>query len=406
MMKCKLNPFAILLLTFLVWTQLPAQNIGGYVKTFGYLNPNDSLRFDRAGSRLQLKVEDRIGSRAAYFAAMDFNYDGAKASELPNASRSSGLTIYPVEAYVDLFTKYADFRLGQQFIFWGRTDWVNPTDNINPWDYQNISSEIEDYRIPVMAARGNFYLGPVKLQAVGVPFFTPDKIPLPTDSIITPAKNLSNSEYGLRLSSYLGTLDYSFSYFHGYDGTPAIFANFLSVPPVPPKIYAKYFPIDVYGFDFVTTMGAWAIKSESAFFQTEDKNGDNPGIENPYIESVVGLDYVPTTKFSVTAQLVHNYKFHYHRNIEQMNPMGTEPRQTFSTAVRAQWDLAKFVSWQLISVYNFHDGDSFTLSFINWDVADGVNITFGGLLFQGPPNSPFGRSAKQDNIFAEFKISF
>jgi len=406
MMKTKFLFPAFFALVFIFSNPLPAQNLGGYVKTFGYLNPNDSLRFDRAGSRLQLKVEDRIGSRAAYFAAMDFNYDATQARELPGASRSSGLTIYPVEAYVDLFTKHADFRLGQQFIFWGRTDWVNPTDNINPWDYEHISSEIEDYRIPVVAARGNFYLGPVKLQAVGVPFFTPDKIPLQADFINTPAKKLSNSEYGLRLSSYLGTLDYSFSYFHGYDGTPAMFANYLAMPPEPPTIYAKYLPIDVYGFDFVTTLGAWAIKGESAYFQTEDRNGTNPEIKNPYIESVVGLDYVPTTKLSLTAQLVHNYKFHYHSNIERMNPMGADPRQTFSTAVRAQWDFAKFISWQLIGVYNFHDGDSFTLSFINWDVADGVNLTFGGLVFQGPPNSPFGRSAKQDNIFAEFKISF
>jgi len=386
--------------------QLSAGDISGYIKTFGYLNPNDSLRFDRAGTRLQLQLDGRMGQRATYFAAMDFNYDAVKASTNPSASRSTGLTIYPVEAYVDLFTKYADFRLGQQFIFWGKTDWINPTDNINPWDYQNISSEVEDYRIPVLAARGNFYFGLLKLQAVGVPFFTPDKIPLHADSLMTPAKTLRNAEYGFRLSSYWGTLDYSLSYFHGFDGSPAIFVNRLSVPPMRPPVIAKYLPLDVYGMDFVTTMGSWALKGESAYIQTADNDGKNLSINNPHIESVIGLDYVPTNSLSMTGQLVYDYQLKYHRYIEQNNPAGTDPQHTYSTAIRMQWDLLKFVSYQLIGVYNFHDGDMFALSFLNWDLADGVNLTFGGLVFQGPHYSPFGRMHKQDSLFTELKVSF
>ena len=116
-------------------TKISAQNLSGYVKSFGYVNPNDSARFDRAGARLQLQVDGRLGMNAAYFAAMDFNYDAAKSAHSPLAGRGSGLSVYPVEAYVDIFTDHADFRLGQQFIFWGTADWVNPTDNINPWDY-------------------------------------------------------------------------------------------------------------------------------------------------------------------------------------------------------------------------------------------------------------------------------
>ncbi|MCF7803955.1 MAG: hypothetical protein K9N46_01465 [Candidatus Marinimicrobia bacterium] len=383
--------------------EIHAQNLSGYVKSFGYVNPNDSIRFDRAGARLQLQVDGRLGMSAAYFAAMDFNYDAAKSAHSPFAGRGSGLTVYPVEAYVDIFTDHADFRLGQQFIFWGTADWVNPTDNINPWDYENISSEIEDYRIPVVAARGNFYLGPFKVQAVGLPFFEPDKMPAPTDSLITPENRLSNAQFGLKLSSYIGTLDYSLSYFHGYEHSPTIQHNFVGGQPI---LYGEYLPIDVYGFDFITTRGAWAIKGESAYFRTEDTDGTNQFVDNPYLESVVGVDYIPTDKLSLTGQLVHNYTFQYDKDVEQLNPQGAPPQQTFSTAIRAQWEVMKFVSYQLIGVYNFEDGDSFTLTFLNWDMADGVGVTFGGLLLQGPANSPFGRSAKQDQIFAEIKVSF
>ncbi|MBS1271260.1 MAG: hypothetical protein MAGBODY4_00389 [Candidatus Marinimicrobia bacterium] len=396
----KIFPLLLAIFICATITNIHAQNLSGYVKSFGYVNPNDTARFDRAGARLQLQVDGRLGMDAAYFAAMDFNYDAAKSAHSPFAGRGGGLTIYPVEAYVDIFTDHADFRLGQQFIFWGTADWVNPTDNINPWDYENISSEIEDYRIPVMAARGNFYLGPVKLQAVGIPFFEPDKMPTPTDSLITPENRLSNAQFGLKLASYVGTLDYSLSYFHGYDQSPTI------RHAGQPVLYGEYLPIDVYGADFITTFGSWAFKGESAYFRTEDPDGSDPFIDNPYLESVVGVDYIPTDKISLTGQLVHNFTFQYDKDVEQLNPQGASPQQTFSTAVRTQWEVMKFVSYQVIGVYNFEDGDSFALTFLNWDMADGVGLTFGGLLFQGPHNSPFGRTAKQDQIFAEVKVSF
>jgi len=381
----------------------PAVDIGGYVKTFGYVNPNDSLRFERAGSRLQVQFDGALGTSAAYFAALDFNYDAAQAKHSPFAGRGSGLTIYPVEAYVDVYTDLADFRLGQQFIFWGKTDWVNPTDNINPWDYLNISPEIEDYRIPVVAANGKFYPDPFTVQVVGVPFFEPDKLPLPVDSLVTPSNRLSNAQYGIRVSSYLGTLDYSVSYFHGYEGTPAIRHRFLE--PVP-RIYGEYLPVDVFGLDFITTRGAWAFKGESAYFLTKDRDGTNPFVNNPYVETVLGLDYLPSATLSLTGQVVHNYTLQYKEAIESLNPQGAPPRQTFSTAVRAQWEMMDYVDFQLIGVYNFEHDDYFTLSFINWDVADGVGLTFGGLLFEGPAGSTFGQSDKYDKIFFELKVSF
>jgi len=405
MKRRPLPAFLLFILAVLLLTPFPAPaaNIGGYVKTFGYVNPNDSLRFERAGSRLQVQFDGNMGSSAAYFAALDFNYDAARASHSPFASRGSGLTIYPVEAYLDLYTSLADFRLGQQFIFWGRTDWVNPTDNINPWDYLHISSEIEDYRIPVLAASGKFYLDPFTVQVVGVPFFEPDKLPLPVDSLVTPANRLSNAQYGVRISSYLGTLDYSLSYYHGFQGTPAIRHIFKG--PIP-TLYGEYLPVDVWGLDFITTRGAWAFKGESAYFRTQDREGTDPFVKNPYIESVLGVDYLPNTDLSLTAQLVHDYSFKYQKDIESMNPMGAPPRQTFSTAIRAQWQVMTYVTYQLIGVYNFHDGDYFALTFLNWDLADGVGATVGGLLFDGPAGSPFGQSAKADQIFLEFKVSF
>lgn len=380
-----------------------AADITGYVKSFGYLNPNEPARFSRAGARLQLAADGRIGTQAAYYGAMDFHYDAAEALHSPLSERDDGLSIYPVEAYVELYTEHADFRLGQQFLFWGRTDWVNPTDNINPWDYQNISPEIEDYRIPIMAAKGDLYLGPVTLQIVGIPFFEPDRIPLPVDSVVTPATTLENVQYGLRLSSYFGRLDYSVSYYHGHGKQPAILHQF---GPGEPVLYGKYLSRDILGFDFVTTFGAWALKGEAAYVITEDVDGTDPFVDNPFIDSVLGLDYLPSRAVSLTGQLVHHYKFHYREQVEAHNPNGPGPQQTYSTAVRAEWEVMDYVNYSLIGIYNFEEGDFFVLSFFTWDMADAVNITMGGLLFDGPAISPFGRSRRADNLFLELKVAF
>jgi len=78
------------------------------------------------------------------------------------------------EDFLDIYFTDFDLRLGKQIITWGKADVSNPTDNINPTDYSNL---VDDETIGVVAANLNYYWNDWNLQVVGVPGFTPTRLP-------------------------------------------------------------------------------------------------------------------------------------------------------------------------------------------------------------------------------------
>ncbi len=413
--------FFLLLLPTLLFSQ--NYQLGGYVKFFAHPNLNAPYPFDRLGSRLQLRLSNSFNEHAAFFSAIDFNYESTASSVSGSLSRSAGMDIYPVETYVDLFFSKVDIRLGQQFIFWGRTDWVNPTDNINPWDYRNISAEIEDYRIPVPAAKADFYLGNFDLEAVWLPVFQAHSIPMEIpDSIGVfkvvheptrfPENKVSNSQFGLHLSSSTAGIDYSFSYFRGYAKSPTV--HIRMNPALGQFIeQTEYSTLQVFGADFVTTFHKFAFKGEGAYFLTSDRNGKDIFAENPYLQYVLGLDYNASNDLTFNVQFIQKISFQYDLayektiRIQNHMPLNDLPDQYVQSASgRIQYQLSDFTTVQFISVYNFKDGDFFALPILNYGLADGVNIYAGGTLFSGPKTSPFGRSKKYSRAFVEIKYSF
>lgn len=411
----------LLALPFALWAQ--QAEMDGYVKFFVHPNLNAPYPMDHLGTRLQLRLSSSVGERAAFYSALDFNYEAMQADPAFDGKRGQGLSVYPVETYIDLFFKYLDVRLGQQFIFWGKTDWINPTDNINPWDYVNISAEVEDYRLPVTAAKMNFYLGPVTLQSVWVPRFKANRIPLklpdtmgglPVKTLPTllPENRLSNSEFGFKADFNFWNVDYALSYYNGYDKNPTIRMRFepQNHDFLRTISYERY---QVFGAAFVTTFDQWAVKGEGAYFLTKDRSGKDIELQNPHIQYVLGVDYLPTNDLTLNFQFIQTILLKFDQNYERAArqrlgmPLSTMPDQyTQSFSGRLQYQIGDFTSLQLISVYNLKDGDFFVLPILNYSLTDGINIYGGATLFEGSRQSPFGRNKKYSRAFAEVKYSF
>src|SRR5580658_5784244 len=67
-------------------------------------------------------------------------------------------------------------EIGRQFIRWGKTDILNPTDRFAPKDY--LSSVVNPDFLGVVAARVTVDLGNDSLDVVWQPWFTPSRTPL------------------------------------------------------------------------------------------------------------------------------------------------------------------------------------------------------------------------------------
>jgi len=411
---------------FLIAPMIGAQELGiyGYGKWFAHPNLNDPYPFDRLGFRTQLNFTGQVGERVGLFSALDFNFEETQQRRTPEESRSAGMEVYPVEAYIDLYFSRMDLRIGKQFIFWGKTDWINPTDNINPWDYKNISAEIEDYRIPVSSAKASFYLGAWTLEGVLVFEFLPHRIPMHFEEIRIPGATvevlpvrmpkpgLKNVEFGLRASSAWKGIDFSASLFRGFAKTPSVVFKYLPLTGTL-QIQPIYGRITVLGADFVTTRGKFAFKGEGAYFFTEDRDGTDPFVENPYLYYAAGMDYYAADDLTLNLQFVQKIRFKYSPAEERtqlarrgLHGFAVAEKRVESISCRIQYEPFDFTSLQLIGVVNLKDRDYFLLPILNYQIADGVNIYGGATLFRGPEGSPFGRNKPYSRAFVEIKYSF
>ncbi len=401
-------------------------DLGGYLKFFAHPNLNSPYGFNRLGTRLQTTFSYGTDN-AFFFSSLDFNYEDTSVLGLYEEPRSKGMTIYPVEAYIDLYWENFEMRLGKQFIFWGKTDWLNPTDNINPWDYKNITSEIEDYRLPVTAIKGNYYLGDFNFEGVWILHFEPHKIPVEIPKrmgslrvenlgTVFPANKLSNTEFALRISSKLLNIDYSFSFFHGYDKNPTF--KFFLLPfvqgiPSYLQFQTTYEKIDIFGFDFVTTKDKFTFTGEAAYFSTQDKDGTDIYIKNPNLYYVAGVNYAASDDLSLNFQFSQRILFKYDKSFEEQQWLNTthqphkvDEKTTSTVTGNIQYSFGSYTSLMLIGVLNLKDKDFFLLPVLKYSFADGVNISAGATWFGGPEGSPFGRAKKDSKAFLEVKYSF
>ena len=423
------KPFAVVICFLAIVSSLPARgqtSFGGYLKFYHHNSTVSPQTISKTGVRLQFNISKTFGDRGDLFSSFDFDANDLRFFSNGFNARGGELEIYPVEAYVSLYFPMVDVRLGKQFIFWGKTDWINPTDNINPWDYKNISSEIEDYRLPVTAIKTNWYLGPVTLEADWIPVFLPDRVPLPTGVLqpgipeehvpaivaappVLPAPTLGHSQGAFRLLHSVWGIDYSLSFYSGFDHGFSLISeregNKIVLTP-------EYKPLKVFGGDFQRTFGRWGIKGEGAYFRTADLDGSNPEIANPHFKYVLGNDWTVNDRLSLTFQWVQDIQEKYNQSLEEkaarQNPMHPEvpDRITSSVSGVMKWNPFDYMTSQIISVINLKDKDSFVLGFLSYEPADAIRFTLGGLFFTGPADSPFGRMDKEDKLFVEVKLSY
>ncbi len=412
---------AFLLITLACRVYAQGFKTGGELRFFAHPNLNEPHVWERLGSSIQLRLKGSLTEYSAFFTAINFNYELSDSLEK--------VTVYPMESYVDLFLfENLDIRIGNQFIFWGKADWINPTDNINPWDYQNISGNVQDYRIPVTAVKLDYYLSDyTSFEFVWLPIPKHNLVSMEfprhagsltmiTENAVEPVKKLSNSEFAVKFSSSLTPVDFSFSWFHGFDKNPSVFVGFLPSQRSAPVIsFTPHYDkrIDILGGDFITTFDKFAFKGEAAYYKTEDKNGKNIFVANKHLKYVLGIDYYFSSELTFNFQFIQDIKFNFDAEYEKSErikygePIEILPRKTNeSVSTRIKYSLSDFTDFQFISVFNLRDKDYFLLPVLTHEISDGVNIYLGGTIFGGDEYTVFGKNKKFSRAFIELKYCF
>jgi hypothetical protein len=287
---------ALLLSSFGIIIPLSAQ-----IEFHGHVYPLARVTFEQKYLSLPHRIVSIEGHQRGKAVSLFFN------TTLEYRLQTNATTFELQEAYADFSTSLGDIRLGQQVVSWGAADGNNPTDNVNAYDFYYLFMGGGDRKQGNLMASANLYFGSVNVEAVLTPVFQPNRLPLdePDFPIFEsipftvdmnlanyPGQELKNSEMGLRVRLPLRFMDVSASYFRGYDRmfTPT-FNELMPGVPDPTSVKSlEYYQTRALGADVVTFFGEWALRAEGAFFLTEDSDGIDPLIRNPYLQYVLQVD--------------------------------------------------------------------------------------------------------------------
>jgi len=358
------------------------------------------------------------------------------------------------EAYVQItgfLTKNLDLTIGRQRIVWGTADGINPTDNLNPYDFEYIF-DFGRHR-GSEAIRATYYLNDnFLLEGVIIPLYRPANLPigifsdlmmgameLPEgmtlaqfeDSLIIPNHTLKNDvTTGLKFKGFVAGIDFSVSYIYGRENMPT--ASVVDITPIDAfgnvNVHTNlYFPREhIFGFDFSTNLFGVGFWGEiAAFMPTDDVimttniNTVNPVTFQPmiitsdsllleknkaYFKFVLGVDYTFGNGIYTNIQYIHGF-IHESGN-ENLNDylFIRLEKSFFNDKLKISPLSGAFI------VSDFSDlKNNYTYIYmpeITYNATDNAQFTISTAIIDGKGSSMFANLKDMDMFILKFKYSF
>jgi hypothetical protein len=362
------------------------------------------------------------------------------------------------EVYVTINGKRWDISAGQKIIKWGRADFTNPTSRLSPQNYISRSPDREDMDMGNLLAAFNWYPSDkINLEAVAIPYYRSsvliiDPIPLPDNVTINQINSLITGKemfsYGLKSDIHLKGIDWSISWFDGYDpmpGTALTGFNLDMTGPVPvPLTTLSMTPYKnrVIGLDFETSCRSVGIRGEAAWSTPYLSNKTNEYVPFPEIRWVTGLDWSKGI-WRITGE--YSGKSIQNFTSSAVDPvLGTEPdyaklaemlsvpgfnledyvrqqvaafnrlynyqlkKYYHSAGIRIESDLVYGkLSPSVFSMYNFTSKELLIIPEIKFKPADGLTITVGAEFYSGRSGSMYDIvDGFMNSVYASLRVDF
>lgn len=237
------------------------------------------------------------------------------------------------EFYLDKYLGDVFLRLGKQQIVWGQADGLRVLDIVNPFHFREfILPDFEDRRIPLWTAQAEVPIGPVTAQFIWIPDHTVDDVPEPgatfafTSPFVVPRPSpevigagpvltadpdrpddvITDDDYGVRLTAFLGGWDLSLNYLYHYNDQAVPYRATLGGGGV--RFTPRYERTHVIGGTFSNAFGDFTVRGEMAystdrFFITEDPSDSDGIFETGEFGYVLGLDYQYDADLLMSGQL-------------------------------------------------------------------------------------------------------
>jgi hypothetical protein len=391
---------------------------------------NGSIRFDYfSSSKLLDNTRNFYGATAQlkYLATFGDTFGGkvearftdpdtVQNDRIPSAARV-------LEGYLIARVQNIDVSIGKQILSWGRADAINPTDNLTPSDYTVLLPFRDDQRFGTSALQLNYYVtSNYKVIIFAMPQFEPSKIPLPILPDIAvrqriPAHTFTNTGVALKLDKSGEKVDWSVSYFHGFNLLPEL--RFIERLPASPVIELRYPKIDVIGADMARNYGRYGFRVEAAYFYQNDYSSQEPTMIQPYLYYVLGADRTFFENMTINVQLIGHHVQHF-KNPEAI----TDPTQRslavenailfsqqnsssygFTSRISDKW-INDTLETEMFFIVYFNPKNWYLRPLVTYAFTDWIKGSIGGEIFSGHQDSYFGLLKPNRVVFAELRYRF
>jgi len=407
-------------------------------------------------NRIALRLDKKITSSSKFYSEVWLRNIG-----LPNITSSGDLynkgIVDPYnleirEAYVQLFgflTKNLDIKIGRQRITWGTADKLNPTDNLNPYDLEDIL-DFGRHRGSDAISLNYYFNNDFSFQSVFIPFSQPANMPVgifanalnPTmelpqgmilkgysDIILLPKYNLGESTVaGGKFKGMVKGVDFSLSYVWGRDGLP--FGTRNTFVPVDTlgginiNSQLSFARTHIIGADLATSIAGIGFWAEAALFipekdviMTNDFSAFYPmspvpvtkdslllDSSKPYIKFVVGGDYNFADGSYINLQFMHG--FIHERGNENLNDYFflRYEKKFFNDKLKIAPVGGGFIvtDWNKIK-------DNYAIVYmpeVSYKATDNAEITLSTVFFDGKGDNLFVNMKDYDMFMFKLKYSF
>jgi hypothetical protein len=391
-------------------------------------------------NRLTLELNKKITGNSKFYSEVwlrNIGLPGINSSaDLYNKGIIDPYNLEVREAYVQLFgflTKNLDVKIGRQRITWGTADKLNPTDNLNPYDLEDVL-DFGRHRGSDAISLDYYFNSEFSLQGVYIPFFQPANMPvgtfanaltpsmeLPqgmtlmgfTDQINMPQYNLAESSTaGLKFKGFAAGFDFSLSYVWGRDGMPiGIYNTFTPVDTIGGiniNSQLSFYRTHIFGADLAGSIGGVGVWAEAAAFlpeneviMTNDLSAMYPMSPVPVTQDTTVLDKKAYVKFVLGAD--YNFANGAYLNVQYLhgfiNERGTDNLNDYFFV---QLDKKFFDDKLKIAPL----AGGFIVS--DWDEVKNnyAEITLSAAIFDGKGNNMFANLADYNMMMFKLKYSF
>jgi len=290
---------------------------------------------------------------------------------------------------------------------------------LSPRDFTVLAVEDSDQRIGTTSASARYALKDYTLQWVWLPRFRTNTIPL------TPLANVNyrysepqqRQQWAFKLDRSGGEIDWSASYFDGYDPMPDLSIGGLGATGL--RLALANHHVRVLGADASATVGSYVLRTEIAWSQTDNSGGADFFRKKSQLWWVAGGDHNLREHLNLNMQVFAQWVPDYKNPVQLTDPLArlvaqrqaAINNQTGNTQYGMTFRLA--TSWanetwqaEVSGLYSFSTSAYLLRGKLSHDINDRWRVRVGVDRFSGREATVFGQLKDNSTGYAELRYVF